>query len=99
MVLKSFRGFNNLSSVCLQQLRISIFLGKESNLMETRLSAAAIGLYTGGTPNLNAITNILIDNWFAGTAESIALANLSDIIIGACILYILIAYLAKPLIR
>jgi len=56
------------------------------------LSAAAIGLYTGGTPNLNAITNI-----FGLEAELIAMANLSDIIIGA-FFYVFLLLLAKPLI-
>ncbi len=57
------------------------------------LSAAAIGLYTGGTPNLNAITNI-----FGMDANTIALANLSDIIIGA-VFYIFLLTLAKPLVE
>lgn len=56
------------------------------------LSAAAIGLYTGGTPNLNAITNI-----FGLDSQTIALANLSDIIIGA-VFYIFLLTLAKPLL-
>ncbi len=56
------------------------------------LSAAAIGLYTGGTPNLNAITNI-----FGLEAEVIALANLSDIIIGA-LFYVFLLLAAKPII-
>ncbi|MCK4551965.1 MAG: DUF819 family protein [Tenericutes bacterium] len=56
------------------------------------LSASAIGLYTGGTPNLNAIANI-----FGLETELIALANLSDIIIGA-VFYIFLLLLAKPLI-
>ena len=56
------------------------------------LSASAIGLYTGGTPNLNAIANI-----FQLDTDLIALANLSDIIIGA-IFYIFLLLLAKPLI-
>lgn len=56
------------------------------------LSAAAIGLYTGGTPNLNAITNI-----FGLESEVIALANLSDIIIGA-FFYVFLLLLAKPLV-
>ena len=56
------------------------------------LSAAAVGLYTGGTPNLNAITNI-----FGLDSQTIALANLSDIIIGA-VFYIFLLTLAKPLL-
>ncbi len=56
------------------------------------LSASAIGLYTGGTPNLNAIANI-----FKLDSATIALANLSDIIIGA-FFYVFLLLLAKPLI-
>jgi len=56
-------------------------------------SAAAIGLYTGGTPNLNAITNI-----FGLDSNLIALANLSDIIIGA-VFYVFLLTLAKPLLH
>ncbi len=56
------------------------------------LSAAAVGLYTGGTPNLNAITNI-----FGLSTETIALANLSDIIIGA-FFYVFLLLLAKPIV-
>jgi len=56
-------------------------------------SAAAIGLYTGGTPNLNTITNI-----FGLDSQLIALANLSDIIIGA-VFYIFLLTLAKPLLH
>ncbi len=56
------------------------------------LSAAAVGLYTGGTPNLNAVTNI-----FGLSTEIIALANLSDIIIGA-FFYVFLLLLAKPII-
>ncbi|XMB72111.1 DUF819 family protein [Mycoplasmatota bacterium WC30] len=56
------------------------------------LSAAAVGLYTGGTPNLNAIANI-----FKLDSDIIALANLSDIVIGA-FFYIFLLLLAKPLI-
>lgn len=57
------------------------------------LSAAAIGLYTGGTPNLNAITNI-----FGLDSQTIALANLSDIIIGG-VFYVFLLTLAKPLVN
>jgi uncharacterized membrane protein len=56
------------------------------------LSAGAIGLYTGGTPNLNAITNI-----FGLDSQVIALANLSDIIIGA-VFYVFLLTLAKPFV-
>ena len=75
MVLKSFGAL--IVSVVFVTTIVFIVFGK--NLVDgDSLSAAAIGLYTGGTPNLNAITNI-----FGLSTELIALANLSDIIIGA----------------
>ena len=57
------------------------------------LSAGAIGLYTGGTPNFNAIFNI-----FGLDSQTIALANLSDIIIGA-VFYVFLLTLAKPFVK
>ena len=57
------------------------------------LSAGAIGLYTGGTPNFNAIFNI-----FGVDSQTIALANLSDIIIGA-LFYVFLLTLAKPFVK
>lgn len=57
------------------------------------LSAGAIGLYTGGTPNFNAIFNI-----FGLDSQTIALANLSDIIIGA-LFYVFLLTLAKPFVK
>lgn len=57
------------------------------------LGGMAIGLYTGGTPNLNAIGSILkLDN------DTIALANLSDMMIGG-IFYIFLLLLAKPMLK
>ncbi len=56
------------------------------------LSGMAIGVYTGGTPNLNAIANIF------GLDQNILLsANLSDMIIGA-VFYVFLLLLAKPLL-
>ncbi|MCK9536297.1 MAG: DUF819 family protein [Bacilli bacterium] len=57
------------------------------------LSAMAIGLYTGGTPNLNAIGNI-----FGVEGSLIARANLSDMIIGA-VFYLFLLTICKPLLR
>ncbi len=54
-------------------------------------SAMAIGVYTGGTPNLNALGSI-----FRLSADQIGVANFSDILIGA-IFYIFLLVLAKPL--
>lgn len=56
------------------------------------LSGMAVGLYTGGTPNLNAIGNI-----FGLDSTTIGVANLSDMIIGA-VLYMFLLLMAKPLL-
>lgn len=56
------------------------------------LSGMAIGLYTGGTPNLNAIGNI-----FGLDPTVIGIANLSDMIIGA-VFYLFLLLLCKPLL-
>ena len=56
------------------------------------LSGMAVGLYTGGTPNLNAIGNI-----FGLDGTTIGVANLSDMIIGA-VFYLFLLLLAKPLL-
>lgn len=54
-------------------------------------SAMAIGVYTGGTPNLNALGSI-----FRLSADQIGVANFSDILIGA-VFYIFLLVIAKPL--
>lgn len=59
------------------------------------LTAAAIGLYTGGTPNLSAILFSLLPADVA--AQSFNPANLSDMIIGGTF-YVFLLMLAKPLI-
>ncbi len=56
------------------------------------LSAMAIGLYTGGTPNLNALATI-----FKLSVEEIGVANFSDMIIGA-VFYVFLLVLSKPLL-
>ncbi len=56
------------------------------------LSGMAVGLYTGGTPNLNAIGSI-----FGLSGQTIALANLSDMLIGG-IFYIFLLLACKPLL-
>lgn len=56
------------------------------------LSAMAIALYTGGTPNLNAIGNI-----FGLDRTVIAVANLSDMIIGG-VFYMFLLLLCKPIL-
>lgn len=57
------------------------------------LSAMATGLYTGGTPNLNAIGAI-----FGVDKTVIGLANLSDMIIGG-VFYLFLLTLCKPLLK
>lgn len=57
------------------------------------LSGMATGLYTGGTPNLNAIGNIL-----GVPSGTIGLANLSDMLVGG-VFYLFILVLCKPLLR
>ncbi len=57
------------------------------------LSAMAIGLYTGGTPNLNAIGNI-----FGLDKTLIGVANLSDMLIGG-VFYMFLLILAKPMLK
>ena len=52
----------------------------------------AVGLYTGGTPNLNALGNI-----FGLDRTVIGVANLSDMIIGA-VFYLFLLLLAKPVV-
>ncbi len=56
------------------------------------LSGMAIGLYTGGTPNLNAIANV-----FGLDSTTIGIANLSDMIIGG-VFYMFLLILCKPLL-
>ena len=55
------------------------------------LAAMAAGMYTGGSPNFNAIGVIL-----GVPGDAIAIGNLSDMIVGT-IFYIFILTLAKPL--
>lgn len=58
----------------------------------TDLAGMAIGLYTGGTPNLNAIGSIL-----GIGSQTIALSNLSDMLIGG-IFYVFLLIACKPLL-
>ncbi len=65
---------------------------KDKLLFSRELSGMAIGLYTGGTPNLNAIGSALgVDK------NTIALANLSDMLIGG-VFYVFLLILAKPFV-
>ena len=89
-VLKSFLSLT-LSTVVVSTIVFYVY-GK-SLMHGAELSGMAIGLYTGGTPNLNAIGNI-----FKLPSTIIATANLSDMIIGA-VFYIFLLLLSKPLLK
>lgn len=88
-VLKSFLSLV-LSAIIVSAVVFYIYGYKLENGAE--LSGMAIGLYTGGTPNLNAIGNI-----FGLSPSLIGLANLSDMLIGA-IFYLFLLTLCKPLL-
>ncbi len=79
-------------SVVLVSVFVFIFHAKNIQY-GAELSGMAIGLYTGGTPNLNAIGNILgVDG------QTISHANLSDMIIGA-LFYVFLLVLCKPMLK
>ena len=62
------------------------------------LSGMAIGLYTGGTPNLNALGNIFLTDISAELKTTlISSANLADMLIGA-VFYVFLLLLCKPLL-
>ncbi len=89
-VLLSFAG---LTISLIIVTTITFFAMKKSLNHSDILGGMAIGLYTGGTPNLNAIGSIFkLDN------DTIALANLSDMMIGG-IFYIFLLLAAKPLLK
>lgn len=61
-----------------------------------RLAGMAVGLYTGGTPNLIAVGNALIPA--SESAEVITAANTSDFFVGG-IYFLLILTVVRPLYR
>lgn len=89
-VLKSFLSLA-VSAVVVTALVFYVY-GKQMEF-GAELSGMAIGLYTGGTPNLNAIGNI-----FSLPTTIIATANVSDMIIGA-VFYIFLLLASKPLLN
>jgi uncharacterized membrane protein len=91
-VLKSF-GSLILSAIIVSSIVYYVYAKTITNGAE--LSGMAIGLYTGGTPNLNAIGNFFRGNGVGSVI--ISSANLSDMIIGA-IFYIFLLVLCKPLL-
>jgi len=91
-VLKSFASLI-ASAIIVSSVVFYVYAKSLENGAE--LSGMAIGLYTGGTPNLNAIGNFFRGNGM--TTELISSANLSDMIIGA-VFYIFLLVLCKPLL-
>lgn len=89
-VLMSFGSL--LVSVTIVSIIVFFVYGKYLN-NGAELSGMAIGVYTGGTPNLNAIANI-----FGLDPTTIGIANLSDMVIGAGF-YMFILLLCKPLLK
>lgn len=88
-VLKSFLSLI-IAAVLVSAITFYIYGSKLENGAE--LSGMAIGLYTGGTPNLNAIGNI-----FGLNSTVIGVANLSDMVIGA-VFYLFLLLGCKPLL-
>ena len=89
-VLLSFGALG--ASVVLTAGVMSRLFGR-SFLWGRELCAMSIGLYTGGTPNFNAIGVVLgVD------PDAIALGNLSDMLIGG-VFYVFLLLAAKPLLR
>lgn len=61
--------------------------------ISSKLAGMAVGLYTGGTPNLNAIGSILgVD------AATISYSNLADMLIGG-VFYMFLLLASKPLLK
>ena len=87
MVLLSF---GSLVSSAIIVSAITFYVYGSTIGFGAELSGMAVGLYTGGTPNLNAIGNI-----FRVDGTTIGVANLSDMVIGA-VFYIFLLVLAKP---
>lgn len=83
-----------LLTVAVVGVSVAAFFAFGRNLnYGAELSAMATGLYTGGTPNLNAIGAI-----FGVDETVIGLANLSDMIIGG-VFYLFLLTLCKPLLK
>lgn len=68
---------------------VAMFFITLSFFPSAKLSAMVIGLYTGGTPNLDAIGAML------GAGDSIAAANVSDTLVGGIYFLLLISVAPK----
>lgn len=89
-VLLSF-GILIVSAIVVSVASFFIFKNRIDN--NGAIAGMAIGLYTGGTPNLNAIGSILgVDT------AIIAISNLSDMIVGG-IFYLFLLTVCKPLLK
>lgn len=88
-VLKSFMSLI-ISAIVVSTIVFYVY-GKNIEY-GAELSGMAIGLYTGGTPNLNAIGSI-----FSLNGTVIGIANLSDMVIGA-VFYLFLLLGCKPLL-
>lgn len=88
-VLKSF-GSLIISAIIVATVVYFVYANGIDNGKE--LSGMAIGLYTGGTPNLNAIGRM-----FQLDSTVIGVANLSDMMIGA-VFYVFLLVACKPLL-
>ncbi|MBN2605365.1 MAG: DUF819 family protein [Bacilli bacterium] len=89
MVLKAF--FALIISAIVVSAIVYYTYGKTIGF-GAELSGMAVGLYTGGTPNLNAIGSI-----FGLDSTTIGVANLSDMIIGA-VFYLFLLTICKPIL-
>ncbi len=90
---KSLGAFGILTlSVTVTSIIFGLALNHKLDISD-KLAGMAVGLYTGGTPNLNAIGKILgVDS------STIAIANLSDMLIGG-VFYVFLLLLCKPLFK
>jgi uncharacterized membrane protein len=89
MVLASF--FSLILAVSIASAVGFVLIGRNM-AYGAELSGMAVGLYTGGTPNFNAIANI-----FGLDVTTRGIANLADIITGG-VFYFFILLAAKPLL-
>lgn len=91
----SKKALGSFALLTVSVLFVSVIVGismKKVLPRSTDLAGMAIGLYTGGTPNLNAIGTILgVDS------QTIALSNLSDMLIGG-VFYVFLLVACKPLL-
>lgn len=89
-VLLSFSSL--ILSVCVVVLIVGHALG-DTLPWGRELCAMATGMYTGGSPNFNAIGMIL-----KVPGDTIALGNLADMLVGT-VFYLFILFVSKPLLH